>query len=60
MGSHFHDWIDRPSDRVRKKFFGKIKWTKVTIMQKRRQVMQKFLKLIKPRINSLACLTDKR
>ena len=40
----------RPSDRVWKKMknyaeiFGNIMWKKVTIMQERRQIMQKFLK----------------
>ena len=44
----FHPLI-RPSDRVRKKMenyaeiFGNIMQKKVTIMQKRRQIMRKFL-----------------
>ena len=43
----------RPSDRVRKKMenyaqiFDNIVWKKVTIMQKKSQIMRKFLKLIK-------------
>ena len=51
-GNNFFTLI-RPSDRVRKKMenyaeiFGNIMRTKVMIMWKRRQIMRKFLKLIK-------------
>ena len=49
----FYTHNNRPSDRVQKKMenyakiFGNIMWKKVRIMQKRRQIMQKFLKLNK-------------
>ena len=45
-------YFDRPSDRVRKKMenyaeiFGNIMRKKVTIMWKRCQIMQKFVKLM--------------